>query len=289
MVPEASAAAGYDLPSLNEMRKPDEVSVPRRAWRALYWKALHPMQRAWQMRRLASGDRRKLELTRFVQPYTMVGFRRLMNAYDLVVEADRRGVEGAIVECGVFKGGSAAVVAMAAPRRRVWLFDSFEGLPEPTVEDGAAALAYAGDRGSGALQPIDRCVGPLEVVEELFFERLGIDPSRVEIRKGWFQGTLPGASHEIGRIAVLRLDGDWYDSTKVCLEQLYDLVAAGGFVIIDDYGYWEGCRRAVDEFLASRGLEVELVPVDDSAVWWEVPAARASAGAAAPASAIQVK
>ncbi|HUP59862.1 MAG TPA: TylF/MycF/NovP-related O-methyltransferase [Thermoanaerobaculia bacterium] len=94
---------------------------------------------------------------------------------------------------------------------------------------------------------------------------------RVEIRKGWFQDTLPSAKHEIGSIAVLRLDGDWYESTRVCLDNLYDLVAPGGYVIIDDYNYWEGCKRAVDEFLAARGLGVALVAVGDSAVWWEVP------------------
>jgi hypothetical protein len=94
---------------------------------------------------------------------------------------------------------------------------------------------------------------------------------RIHIRQGWFQETLPVAKHEIGPIAVLRLDGDWYDSTKVCLENLYDLVTVGGFVLIDDYGYWEGCRRAVDEFLASRKLEVALNAVDDSGVWFEVP------------------
>jgi hypothetical protein len=241
------------------------------------------------MRRLAGGDRRKLRLTRLVEPYTMVGYRRLMNAYDLVLEAERRGLRGAVVECGVFKGGSAAVMAMADPRRRIWLFDSFEGLPEPSAEDGAAALAYAGDRGGGALQPINRCVGPLDVVKELFFERLEIEPERVEIRQGWFQDTLPAAAREVGPIAVLRLDGDWYESTRVCLEQLYDLVVPGGFVIIDDYGYWEGCRRAVDEFLAGRDLAVRLAQVDDSAVWWEVPSGAGAAAEASEASLIHAK
>lgn len=194
-----------------------------------------------------------------------------MNAYDLVVAAARRGLPGVLVECGVYKGGSAAMMAMAAPNKAIWLFDSFEGLPEPGLEDGIAAKTYAGNRGTGALEPIDRCVGPLDEVQHLFFERLGIEPMRVQIRKGWFQDTLPAARHEVGPVCVLRLDGDWYQSTKVCLESLYDLVVPGGFVIIDDYGYWEGCRRAVDEFLASRALDVTLVPVDDSAVWWEVP------------------
>lgn len=241
----------------------------KRIWRAVYWNLVYPMHRKLLVRRAAAGDREKLRAVELVQPYTMVGFERLMNAWDVVKRAEARRLPGAIVECGVFKGGSAAVMTMAASRdRHMWLFDSFEGLPEPTAEDGAMAAEYSGDRAGGALDPIGQCVGPLDVVKELFFEKLRVDPSRVHIRQGWFQQTLPAARHEIGPIAVLRLDGDWYDSTKVCLENLYDLVIAGGFVVIDDYGYWEGCRRAVDEFFAARKLEVDLVQVDDSGVWF---------------------
>jgi O-methyltransferase len=225
-----------------------------------------------QLRRAAGGDPQKLRAVQLVQPYTMVGFERLMNAYDVVKRAEKKQLSGAIVECGVYKGGSAAVMTMAASApRKTWLFDSFEGLPEPTAEDGEMAVEYSGHRTGGALEPIGQCVGPLDVVKELFFGKLAIDPSRIEIRQGWFQDTLPNACKEIGPIAVLRLDGDWYDSTKVCLDHLYDLVVAGGFVIIDDYGYWEGCRRAVDEFLAARGLDVRLVTIDDSGVWFEKP------------------
>jgi O-methyltransferase len=244
----------------------------KRLWRAVYWNLLYPLHRAVQVRRAAAGDAKKLAAVKLVQPYTMVGYERLLNAYELVRRAEEKRLPGAIVECGVFKGGSAAMMTMAASQeRKVWLFDSFEGLPEPTAEDGAMAVEYAGDRASGALEPIGQCVGPLDVVKELFFEKLGVAPSRIEIRQGWFQETLPTARHEVGTIAVLRLDGDWYDSTKVCLDNLYDLVIGGGFVIIDDYGYWEGCRRAVDEFLAARGLHVTLNVVDDSGVWFEVP------------------
>lgn len=219
----------------------------------------------------------------------MVGHERLMNAYDVVLAAVQQGVPGALVECGVYKGGSAALMAMAAPEKTIWLFDSFSGLPEPGLEDGAVARSYAGGRSGGALEPIDRCVAPLEVVKELFFERLKIDPGRVEIREGWFQNTLPAARNELGPVCVLRLDGDWYESTKVCLESLYDLVVAGGVVIIDDYGYWEGCRRAVDEFLASRALDVTLVWVDDSAVWWRVPLPARPVGASASPARFQEK
>src|SRR5206468_5440405 len=79
-----------------------------------------------------------------------------------------------------------------------------------------------------------------------------------EVRKGWFESTVPRASGEIGPIAVLRLDGDWYESTKVCLENLYELISPGGIVILDDYDYWQGCRAAADEFLARRGITVRM-------------------------------
>jgi O-methyltransferase len=241
----------------------------RRLWRAVYWNLLYPLHRVFLVRRAAAGDAEKLRAVRLVEPYTMVGFERLMNAYDVVKRAEAKALPGAIVECGVYKGGSAAVMTMAAsPARQVWLFDSFEGLPQPTAQDGDKAIEYSGERASGVLEPIGQCVGPLDVVRELFFGKLRIAPSRLHIRQGWFQETLPSARHEIGPIAVLRLDGDWYESTKVCLENLYDLVVPGGFVVIDDYGYWEGCKRAVDEFLASRNLDVDLIRVDDSGVWF---------------------
>ena len=240
----------------------------KRVWRFFYWRFLYPIHQRIETRRKAGGDRDKLRAVKLVEPYTMVGPGRLMSAYDAVRTVDRENVEGAIVECGVFKGGTSAVMTMAAaPHRRIWMFDSFEGLPEPGALDGEKAFEYAGHRSSGALTPIDQCVGPLETVEKLFFEILHIDPRRVFIRKGWFQDTLPIAKNEIGPIAILRLDGDWYDSTKVCLDNLYDLVAPGGFVLIDDYGYWEGARKAVDEFRESRGITAVLEHIDESALW----------------------
>ena len=85
------------------------------------------------------------------------------------------------------------------------------------------------------------------------------------------QDTLPRDSSRIESIAILRLDGDWYASTKVCLDHLYDKVVSGGFVIVDDYGYYEGCKKAVDEFIEERGLEVFLSQVDSGCVYWTRP------------------
>jgi hypothetical protein len=223
----------------------------------------------------------KLRLYWTVLPYTMCTRERLANAYDLAFEAGRRGVPGALVECGVFKGGCSAVMAAGAARSGVqrisWLFDSFEGLPEPTAQDGEEATVFADGRSGGKLAAIDRNVASQRDVEELFFEKLAMDRDRVRIVQGWFQETLPAMREAIGPVAVLRLDADWYESTRCCLEQLYDAVVPGGYVILDDYGRWEGCRRAWDEFAAERRLAAELHWVDAAGVWLAKPAGSARA------------
>ena len=217
---------------------------------------------------VAARDPEKRDLFMRVRPHTMVSVRRLDNVYELAAAVERDGLPGAFVECGVWNGGCSGVMSYVAKRagsgRKTWLFDSFEGVPEPTDQDGTKAALYARNRTSGDLKPVDLYVGSQAQVEELLFEKLQVNRTDVCIRKGWFQDTLPAARDEIGPIALLRLDGDWYESTKVSLDNLFDNVVPGGYVIIDDYGYWEGCALAVDEFLAQRGLEVTLHTIDDT-------------------------
>lgn len=207
-----------------------------------------------------------------VRRHTLVGVDRLDNAYRLTLDIERRGLAGAVVECGVWRGGCAAVMAQAVKehgyRRHVHLLDSFEGLPEPTADDGALAASAAAGRVEGKLAAIGRCVGTRADVEDLFFGRLGIDRSRVSFHVGWFQDTLPKARREIGPIALLRLDGDWYESTRVCLEQLYPQIVPGGYLILDDYGKWEGCRKAFHEYAEKNGFaEARLEPIDGVGVF----------------------
>jgi O-methyltransferase len=95
---------------------------------------------------------------------------------------------------------------------------------------------------------------------------VGIPQERSVFHVGWFQDTVPAAAREIPKIAILRIDGDWYDSTKVCLEHLYDLVSPNGYVIIDDYNTFSGCHDAVDEFRASRHITSPIENVDDECV-----------------------
>jgi O-methyltransferase len=177
------------------------------------------------------------------------------------------GVPGDLVECGVWRGGSALLMAevlerRAATDRRVWLFDSFEGLPGPRDIDGPAAIRYAENRDDPMY--LDNCRADVEAVRASVRE-WGLE-SRTEIVKGWFDETLPATRERIGSIALLRIDADWYESVKTCLEELYDDVSQGGYVILDDYYVWDGCAVAVHEFLGSRKLAHSLH--ETAAVAW---------------------
>lgn len=185
----------------------------------------------------------RLRLQRTVEGNTLLPRVRLSHLARLA----GRAPAGAIVECGTFAGGSAAVLARSAPQRELWLFDSWEGCPDPTEFD-VNARGVAGTRGD-FMATRDRA-------EELLFDRLSLNRSRVHLVQGWFDETLPATAGSIGPIGLLHVDGDWYESTRVVLDTLFDQVVPGGFVVIDDYGDWMGCRRAVDEFLAERGLDV---------------------------------
>lgn len=186
---------------------------------------------------------------------TMLSYERLGTLYEQVLFAERQGIPGCLVECGVWRGGAAAIMALASldagrEPRMLHLFDSFEGLPAARADyDGDVAVAMVG-RGDGALIASGAWAADAEKVRQLIVDGLGYPAACIRIHQGWFQDTLPGAIEEIGSVAVLRLDGDWYDSTKVVLENLYPSVTAGGIVVIDDYGVFEGCRRACDEYLA---------------------------------------
>lgn len=211
----------------------------------------------------------KLRLILKVKPYTMVNYLRLSNVYCLAKLFEEKKLRGAFVECGVWKGGCAAVMASVANEagfdRQIWLFDSFEGLPAPTDKDGV-------DK-DGVLPQghPNKCIASMEEVEKIFFSILKLNKKNIVIRKGWFEDTLARAKNEIGPIAILRLDADWYESTKCCLDNLYDRVIPGGYLIIDDYGFWQGCKKAVDEFLEQRKLNVNLINIDEEGVYFQKP------------------
>ncbi len=190
---------------------------------------------------------------RRVRPFTMSGDVRLRGLYDAVQIVTARGVDGVIVECGTARGGSAALLGLAARdsgvERSLWIFDTFEGIPPPTVADPDydRALPFTG-----------HFRGDIRDVTALM-ERFDLAHT-AQLVKGRFEETVPTAS--LGPIAVLHIDGDWYQSVKVCLDHLYDQVSPGGIIQIDDYGHWKGARKAVDEFRSGRRLDSELRYVD---------------------------
>ena len=204
---------------------------------------------------------RMMRLVYRVRGYTAVFVPRLVALYKLSEEINQRSLPGDIVECGVYNGGSAAIMASFCEKsplsRTVWLFDSFEGLPKPTDKDGDEAPAYEG-----------WCHGDLSKVKKVL-RKLHIPESRVHIVKGWFQDTFP--SVQIRDIAILHIDADWYESVKLCLEKFYDSVQPGGYIVLDDYGDWEGCRIATDEFLKKRALGIKLTQVDYTGSYFQKP------------------
>ena len=202
-----------------------------------------------------------------IRRHTMVSFERLATLWSQVQYVDQHKIPGDLVECGVWRGGSAAMMALAHLQagsnasRQLHLFDSWQGLPEPIgALDGAHAVGWSGGADGGALKPVGRCVAALEEVRELFAKEIAYPPELIHYHVGWFQETLPGA--QVGDIAILRLDGDWYESTRICLEHLYPRVVPGGIVILDDYGYWAGSRKATDEFIAQLSAPIMLHRID---------------------------
>jgi hypothetical protein len=152
--------------------------------------------------------------------------------------------------------------------RPLHLFDSFQGLPEPSAEDGEAAAAYSGGKNSGQLTSIQQCAASEATVRDFLFQELKLDSTNVFFHPGWFQDTVPKAAEGIGGIALLRLDGDWYDSTRVCMEQLYPRLRGGGIIVLDDYFCWAGCKKAADNYRRTLGVREEIVRIDEAAGYW---------------------
>ncbi len=171
---------------------------------------------------------------------------------EAVLDYDLRGD---LVECGVWRGGASFLMAellrqAGVSDRTVWLFDSFEGLPPPAEVDGPAALACVSN--TEHVRHFDNWRASVEEVKRTA-EKLGVS-RYTRFVKGWFEETLPANKARPGPIALLRIDADWYGSVKCCLDNLYDEVVEGGLIVLDDYYTFDGCAKAVHEFLAERHL-----------------------------------
>lgn len=194
---------------------------------------------------------------------TMVGLRRLDNVQACVERALADGVPGDLLEAGVWRGGAAILMravlaAHGVTDRQVWVADSFEGLPPPDAE------RYPADAGDRHWTRSELAVSADQV--RASFARYGLLDDRVRLLEGWFEDTLPAAPVE--QLAVLRADGDMYGSTMDILRSMEPRVAPGGFVIIDDYGAIEQCRRAVEDYRAEAGIAEEIHEVDWTGVYW---------------------
>lgn len=180
-----------------------------------------------------------------VKPYTLLSFKRLSFLYELARTLNLNKVAGDFVECGSWNGGSGAMISSLAVDKKVWLLDSWEGMPEAGVEDiKIKSKKVIGEKGMA--------LSSFEKAKYLLFGKLKLSPDNVLLIKGWFEDTVPALKDKIDKISLLHLDCDWYESVKICLENFYDKVTFGGFVVVDDYESWLGSKKAVDEFLRER-------------------------------------
>jgi O-methyltransferase len=196
--------------------------------------------------------------------HSMIGAKRMLQlqrAAEFVIE---HGIAGDFIETGVWRGGAcilmrAVLRAHGVTDRRVWVADSFRGLPPPAPE------RYPVDRGD-TLHTIRALAVSLEAVRDNF-SRYGMLDEQVVFLEGWFRDTLAAAPIE--KLAILRLDGDMYESTTDALQALYDKVSIGGFVIVDDYGAILRCRAATDDFRAAHHVTEPMADIDGSGVFWQ--------------------
>jgi O-methyltransferase len=242
------------------------IGKPREVWAELDrmgWKIVKPTSR--QVARLRGKD---------IPPHaeTMIGRKRMDNLHELVEAVLDEGVPGDLVETGVWRGGAsilmrAILVAHGAVDRRVWVCDSFRGLPEPDVGQFPVDASLKLDPDAKRERSMKTVLAVSLDQVKANFEHYGLLDEGVCFLEGWFRDTLPDAP--IDQIAVLRVDGDLYESTRDALVHLEPKVSAGGYVIIDDYNGLEACRQAVDEYRSEQGIVDQIHDVDWTGVWWK--------------------
>lgn len=198
--------------------------------------------------------------------HTMIGRTRLRNLRELAEATIRDGIPGDYIETGAWRGGACILMrgvlaAYDIRDRQVFCADSFEGLPRPNPRK------YPADKRDRLFAFEDLAISEEQVRRN--FAAYDLLDDQVVFLKGLFKETLPGLRPR--SFALLRLDGDMYESTFDALFHLYDLLSPGGFVIVDDYGVLKSCRAAVHDYVDGRGLRVDMQKVDHAAVWWRKP------------------
>lgn len=184
-----------------------------------------------------------------IKPYTMTSLERCQNVVRIVESVNQEKVAGALLECGVWKCGLLGLMSLTddnyGGKRKIIGFDSFQYEPDSYIADHNISLEQAKE--NLKLMGAERCT----------------------LYKGYFTDTFPTVRKNITKIAVLRIDAGLYDVTTQCLTEFYDKVSIGGYVVIDDYGHYEECKRAVDNFRASRNIQEQLNYTDYTEVWWK--------------------
>lgn len=229
-----------------------------------YYKAIAELRNHGAFIRMFSGPGQEFTAARCIHviAHTMIGRLRMNNLQDCMNQVVADKVPGDFLEAGVWRGGATIFMrgflqAHGITRRKVWVADSFQGLPAPTLKQdegwdfSAAAHPY--------LAVSD------DYVRELF-QRYDLLDAQVQFLKGWFKDTLPKAP--IKKLALLRLDGDLYESTRDALTSLGHKVSPGGFVIVDDYYAFPQCRLAVDEYRKNNFITDPLTQIDQDSVFW---------------------
>lgn len=209
------------------------------------------------------------------------GPSQVVNIEHAVRYLANNGLVGSVVETGVFTGGASAYILRSLMRNfpeiyqsiNYWGFDSFEGMPAPTTHDGEHGKRWIYGDNSKSIKLNDCATltghqtnfADYEICKK-YLVGTQYPTANINLIKGWFQDTISKHKNEIGEIALLRLDGDFYESTKVVMEQLYENVIKGGIVIIDDYGAFEGCKLAIDEYLGTQSGPSPIIWYADKSI-----------------------
>jgi hypothetical protein len=219
--------------------------------------------------KLSDFDPAAIKVIDRVQPYTMTSPDRIFALVQAIRYVTNAGIPGSIVEAGVWRGGSAMAAAIELmthgdQTRDLYLYDTYEGMSEPTKED----LDFRGQAADSQLASSEKSTNsqiwaysPIEEVRQNLLST-GYPGEKLHFIKGKVEDTIPGEIPD--QIALLRLDTDWYESTKHEMEHLYPRLVSGGVLILDDYGHWQGARQAVDEYIAAHNLHLLLNRIDNT-------------------------
>jgi len=226
------------------------------------------IKKLFESKPTASAEKWQLQIADSVKDYTMTSRENILTLTQVIKKLKEENIEGDIVECGVWKGGSMMAAAMTLHylkdyTRQIYLYDTFDSFSIPENMD----ISYEGKTGSEILRQQSNNGSTWKAPSEEFVRQnmreTGYPFERLSFVKGQVERTIP----EIipNKIALLRLDTDWYSSTKHELEWLYPKLEKGGALIIDDYGYWQGCKKAVDEYFGSHNISSGVIKIDYSA------------------------